>query len=297
MATDSGLAQRPRLERPGARIAFVVSTFHHELTSAMMESAQRELATSGVAREDMPVALVPGAFELPLVARRFARRDDIDAVICLGLVLKGETTHDLYWVIEGSDADNVEDGKIVFLNRTFAHQRRDALMGRSMGSLRASFTPESWQRFHDACAQVLRTGQPVQHLADVVDPLAVLRYDRAQKLLVRRHATLNGALEIREVLLGHRHRLSIVCHRDPVPIRRPGLRPNHVGRLERSIVREGDLPGIVGRRLIQNLHHMMDPDITPAILTERHPSFLQLITKLRIVLRVRKPGDGTRRHE
>ncbi len=96
MATDSGLAQRPRLERPGARIAFVVSTFHHELTSAMMESARRELLSSGIREEDMPTALVPGAFELPLVARRFTRRDDIDAVICLGLVLKGETTHDLY---------------------------------------------------------------------------------------------------------------------------------------------------------------------------------------------------------
>ncbi len=96
MATDSGLAGRARLQRPGARIAFVVSTFHHDLTSAMMKSAQRELAASGVQEQDMLEALVPGAFELPLVARRFARRKDIDAVICLGLVLKGETTHDLY---------------------------------------------------------------------------------------------------------------------------------------------------------------------------------------------------------
>ena len=96
MATDSGLAGRERLQRPGTRIAFVVSTFHHELTSAMMQSAQRELAASGLRECDMPVALVPGAFELPLVARRFARRKDIDAVICLGLVLKGETSHDLY---------------------------------------------------------------------------------------------------------------------------------------------------------------------------------------------------------
>jgi 6,7-dimethyl-8-ribityllumazine synthase len=96
MATDSGLAERARLQRPGARIAFVVSTFHHNLTSAMMESAKRELVSSGVKEDDMPMALVPGAFELPLVAQRFARRKDIDAVICLGLVLKGETSHDLY---------------------------------------------------------------------------------------------------------------------------------------------------------------------------------------------------------
>jgi 6,7-dimethyl-8-ribityllumazine synthase len=96
MANDPRQAQRERLSREGARIAFVVSTFHHELTSAMLASARKELGASGVRDEDMPMVEVPGAFELPLVARRFARRDDIDAVICLGLVLKGETTHDRY---------------------------------------------------------------------------------------------------------------------------------------------------------------------------------------------------------
>ena len=96
MATDSGLAKRERLQRPGARIAFVVSTFHHELTSAMFRSAERELLASGVKSEDIFSAEVPGAFELPIVARRFARRADVDAVICLGLVLKGETSHDVY---------------------------------------------------------------------------------------------------------------------------------------------------------------------------------------------------------
>ena len=96
IATDSGMAERERVQRPGASIAFVVSTFHHELTSAMLRSAQRELSASGIKQEDMHVAEVPGAFELPIVARRFARRDNIDAVICLGLVLKGETTHDVH---------------------------------------------------------------------------------------------------------------------------------------------------------------------------------------------------------
>jgi 6,7-dimethyl-8-ribityllumazine synthase len=56
----------------------------------------RELAASGVREEDTPVAWVPGSFELPLVARRFARRADVDGVICIGLVLKGETSHDLH---------------------------------------------------------------------------------------------------------------------------------------------------------------------------------------------------------
>ncbi len=96
MATDSGARQRERCQRPGARIAFVVSTFHHDLTGAMQRSAQRELEASGLRPEDLPVVTVPGSFELPVVARRLARRPDVDAVICLGLVLKGETTHDLH---------------------------------------------------------------------------------------------------------------------------------------------------------------------------------------------------------
>jgi len=96
MATDPGKDATARLERPGARIAFVVSTFHHELTGAMHASAVRELVASGLSEDDLPAVTVPGAFELPIVARRFARRHDIQAVICLGLVLKGETTHDVY---------------------------------------------------------------------------------------------------------------------------------------------------------------------------------------------------------
>ncbi len=96
MALDPKLAEQERLQREGGRIAFVVSVFHRELTSAMLESARKELRASGLRDEDMPVAWVPGAFELPIVARRFAQRAEIEAVICLGLVLKGETSHDVY---------------------------------------------------------------------------------------------------------------------------------------------------------------------------------------------------------
>jgi 6,7-dimethyl-8-ribityllumazine synthase len=82
--------------RPGARIGAVVSTFHAELTGAMLASARRELVAAGLAEEDLLVLEVAGSFELPLVARRLAVRDDVDAVLCLGLVLKGETPHDVY---------------------------------------------------------------------------------------------------------------------------------------------------------------------------------------------------------
>ena len=60
----------------------------------MLASVKRELATHEVRSEDVIEVWVPGAFEIPLVARRLAIRDDVDCVITIGLVLKGETTHD-----------------------------------------------------------------------------------------------------------------------------------------------------------------------------------------------------------
>ncbi|MCK6448749.1 MAG: 6,7-dimethyl-8-ribityllumazine synthase [Planctomycetes bacterium] len=82
-----------RLER-GTRIAAVVSNYHRELTDAMLASARRELLASGLAESDWLVIEAPGAFELPVLARRLALRDDVDAVLCFGVILKGETRHD-----------------------------------------------------------------------------------------------------------------------------------------------------------------------------------------------------------
>lgn len=101
MALDPKSAARDRPQRPGVRVAAVVSSFHDDLTGAMLESARRELIACGMDAADFEVAWVPGSFELPLVARRLARRDDIDAVLALGLVLTGETTHDR-WVAQGA---------------------------------------------------------------------------------------------------------------------------------------------------------------------------------------------------
>jgi 6,7-dimethyl-8-ribityllumazine synthase len=82
-----------RLE-PGTRVAAVVSGYHGELGRAMLESARRELAKAGLADQDLLVLDAPGAFELPVLARRLAQREDVDCVLCFGVVLKGETRHD-----------------------------------------------------------------------------------------------------------------------------------------------------------------------------------------------------------
>jgi len=77
-----------------ARFAIVVSRFNESITSRLLEGALSTLCTHGVADEAIDVAWVPGAFEIPTAAARFARNGQHAAVICLGAVIRGETTHD-----------------------------------------------------------------------------------------------------------------------------------------------------------------------------------------------------------
>jgi len=75
----------------GLRFALVVSRFNEAITQKLLEAALRTLADHGAASAD--VAWVPGALEIPLVAKRLAQTGRYDAVICLGCVIKGETAH------------------------------------------------------------------------------------------------------------------------------------------------------------------------------------------------------------
>jgi 6,7-dimethyl-8-ribityllumazine synthase len=76
----------------GRRIAIVAARFNEVVTTKLVEGAIAGLAKHGVRDADVVVAWVPGAFEIPLVARRFAMAG-FDAVICLGAVIRGETHH------------------------------------------------------------------------------------------------------------------------------------------------------------------------------------------------------------
>lgn len=88
-------APRPgRALPPDVRIGAVVSTYHAELTGAMLASAKAELEAAGLTPERWVAVEAPGAFEIPIVARALAVHEDLGAVLCFGLVLKGETTHD-----------------------------------------------------------------------------------------------------------------------------------------------------------------------------------------------------------
>jgi 6,7-dimethyl-8-ribityllumazine synthase len=77
----------------GRRIAIVVARFHETVTAKLLEGALAGLRARGVDPDAVDVAWVPGAFEVPLVAKRFASTGAYDAVICLGAVVRGETAH------------------------------------------------------------------------------------------------------------------------------------------------------------------------------------------------------------
>ena len=82
-----------RLSAEGARFGIVVSRFNDFITRQLLDGAVRTFARHGIPEEHLVVAWCPGSFEIPVVARKLAARDDLDAVICLGAVIRGATAH------------------------------------------------------------------------------------------------------------------------------------------------------------------------------------------------------------
>jgi 6,7-dimethyl-8-ribityllumazine synthase len=90
----------------GLRVAVVCSRFNRHVTDLLLAGALAELEHGGVGADDRTVAWVPGAFELPLAAMVAARTRRYDAVICLGAVIRGETSH--YDFVAGECASGLQ---------------------------------------------------------------------------------------------------------------------------------------------------------------------------------------------
>jgi 6,7-dimethyl-8-ribityllumazine synthase len=82
---------RPRGE--GVRVGVVCARFNEFITRELLRGCEEELVRHGVAADAITVAWVPGSWEIPLVAERLARSASIDAVVCLGAVIRGATAH------------------------------------------------------------------------------------------------------------------------------------------------------------------------------------------------------------
>jgi len=83
----------PAFDARGLRVATVVARFNEHVTSRLLDGALAALRSQDLAADDTPVYWVPGAFELPVVAKRLAESGAYDAVICLGAVIRGDTPH------------------------------------------------------------------------------------------------------------------------------------------------------------------------------------------------------------
>ncbi len=94
----------------GMRVAIAVSRFNEDITEGLLAGARRTLAAAGVRDTDVMVVRVPGAFELPVVARQLGGSGAVDAVICLGAVIRGDTPHFEY--VAGEAARGLQDAAL-----------------------------------------------------------------------------------------------------------------------------------------------------------------------------------------
>lgn len=93
------------LNASGKKIGIVVSRFNSFIAERLLDGALDTLNRSGANEDDIEVARVPGAFEIPLAAQKMARSGRYDGVICLGAVIRGATSH--YDLVAGEAAKGI----------------------------------------------------------------------------------------------------------------------------------------------------------------------------------------------
>ena len=100
----------PDLDGKGLRIAIIGARFNDHIVVNLRDGALRGLERLGVADSDIMESWVPGAFELPLAAKVLAETGKVDAIICLGTVIKGDTPHFDY--VCGEAARGIQDAQL-----------------------------------------------------------------------------------------------------------------------------------------------------------------------------------------
>lgn len=105
-ARDEGASAPEGLDGTGLRIGVVRARWNTHIVDRLAEGVGRGLAGLGVRPTDVIDVTVPGSFELPMGARILAASGEVDAVICLGCVIRGETTH--YELVAGESAAGIQ---------------------------------------------------------------------------------------------------------------------------------------------------------------------------------------------
>jgi 6,7-dimethyl-8-ribityllumazine synthase len=111
VARRVGASIRGEHDGTGLRIGIACALFNGGITLRLLNGALDALADAGTDQRDVTVAWAPGAFELPLVARAFAHAGKVDAVLCLGAVIRGDTGH--YDFVAGQCASGIQDVQLI----------------------------------------------------------------------------------------------------------------------------------------------------------------------------------------
>ena len=82
-----------KMESKGLKIGIVVSRFNEMITEKLLAGAVDTLRETGIAEQDITLVRVPGSFEIPVASQRLAETGKLEAIICLGAVIRGETPH------------------------------------------------------------------------------------------------------------------------------------------------------------------------------------------------------------
>ncbi|MCB1031291.1 MAG: 6,7-dimethyl-8-ribityllumazine synthase [Acidimicrobiales bacterium] len=100
----------PVLDGADLKIAVVCARWNSQITIRLLDGVRRGLNEAGVAEDSIELDWVPGAFELPLAAKTWALSGRVDAVVALGCVIRGETTH--YESVAGECASGIQQAQL-----------------------------------------------------------------------------------------------------------------------------------------------------------------------------------------
>ena len=110
MTRTGASALPPDINGAGMRVGIIAARFNDHIVVALRDGALRGLARVGVADSDIIEIWVPGAFEVPLAALTLAESTQVDAVICLGAVIRGDTAH--FDFVAGQAARGIQDAQL-----------------------------------------------------------------------------------------------------------------------------------------------------------------------------------------
>jgi 6,7-dimethyl-8-ribityllumazine synthase len=82
-----------KLQAKGLKIGIVVSRFNQFISERLLEGALDALVKLGAEQPDISIYKVPGAFEIPILAKKLAKEEKVDGIVCLGALIRGDTPH------------------------------------------------------------------------------------------------------------------------------------------------------------------------------------------------------------